>query len=468
MAIAAVVVQTVMITNWPLWVKIALSLIVAVLAVVAIDQRLASRWLKLAVRNRRPAQMPTIAGEQVGCIALPGEDVALRWEGDELVALIALHPNPFTPTIVVGGRTIHDDCVDSALVEKLLARSGPEFSADIVSAGWRVARSAASAVSGQYEQMIGTDPCPAFRRSWILVRVDPVALPMSTTFWRGGGLRGAANALVSAATRLAMGLSGAGVDARLAPNFKSYIELTGVGAVQRSWTTLRQPGSCTTVFSAPGGPDSWWSERADRTVARLRVQTGQAPRSVVALTTSRPIERDPDGWIRLRGTQFEALRGFTPVRDVHHEIPVGSAGILVGQTVPSAAAPTPAPVYVPFDGAEAALDVSDPALLLQFAFRAAAAGAGVCLPRGYEAQAAALNAPVDGYAVVHWPDPVGRTWLAGRTDVKQSVLLSVRRIVLPRGRGAAVDDEKLSFAIQPINGAEDAVLGLRSPVQSGR
>lgn len=469
LSVSALIVLAVAITNWPLWLKILLGIIVVAVALVAVDNRLFTTWIDLVIKTKRPTKMPEISSADLGCIALPGEDCAVRWEGDELVALIALHANPFTPTIVANGRTIHDDCVDSELVETLLARSGAEFSADIVSAGWRVARRSVTSVSGSYEQMIGKDPCPAFRRTWILVRVDPVTLPVSQTIWRGGGVVGAANALVAAATRLATGLSSAGVDARLARSFQMYVDLTGVGQIQQQWSTLRQPGSYTTVFSAPGGPDVWWAQPADRTVTRLRVRAGQQPRSVVALTTARPIERDPDGWVRLRGTQLDGLRGFTPVADTHHHLPVGSAGILMGQTIPTAAAPVPAPIYVPFDAAEAAVEVSSPMLLVQLAFRAAAAGASICLPPAYSAVAAALGGAVDSaYALLHWPDPAGKTWVVARAGVEQTVLWTDRRIVLPRGRGSMLGDDKLAFPIQPIDGQEEAVLGLRAGAQNGR
>ncbi|OHV03527.1 type VII secretion protein EccE [Mycobacterium talmoniae] len=449
---AGLVVVAVAVMGLPVWVKVGVGIPVVLLAVVTVNDRLASEWVALTMKNRRDGRLPQVSAAELGSVALPGEDVAVRWEGEDLVALIALHPQPFTPTIVVAGKALHDDVVDSAVVEDLLACWGPEFTADIVSAGWRVARSAPLAVYGQCEQQLGADPCPGFRRSWVVVRVCPARLPVSVTGWRGGGVVGAANALVAAATRVAEGLSKQGVDARLARSFARFDELAGVEVVSRQWSTLRGSSSYTTVYSAPGGPDQWWSVRADRTVTRLRVAPGCVPRSVVALTTVRRMDRDPKGWIRLRGNQLEALSGSTPVADRHHRVPVGSAGILVGR-----APADQSPVYVAFDAGECGLSCGDSGMFVQLVVRAAAAGAAVCLPPGFEAVAAGVGTTVDTRACIVWPGAGVRTWLV-TARAPQIIAVSPAMVVLPRGR----------IPIEAVHGREDAVLGVRAAGAASR
>ena len=441
------VVYVIAFAGWPVWGKLPLVLVICVLAVVTIDDWLASRWLMLAITNRwRRVRRPVLSATGLGCIACPGEQVAVRWEGEQLVALVGLAPRPFTPTIITAeGATLHDDCVDTQLVHDVMCQLGCEVSVDVVSAGWRVAHSAPAPVWGFYEQIQGSDPAPAFRRTWIVVRVDPYrVLPGSR--WRGEGVAAVATTVVAAATRIAEALASSGVDARPQCSFDQFDELTGADEViaEHGWSALCLRGAYTTVFSAAGGPDAWWSQRADRTVTRTRIRVGEAPRSVVALTTLRPIERDPAGWIRLRGTQLDALGGATPIIDRHRFLPIGSAGMLVGRT-----AVDDLKVYVSFDAAEAVLQVGDGLLAVHVVMRAAALGAALCLPAGLGSHAASLGAEVGDPGFFRWVGCGVRTWLGGQ-PAGHVIRFDPHRIVLPRSR----------IELAPIRAGEETVLGL--------
>ena len=63
----------------------------------------------------------------------------------------------------------------------------PGIVVDVVSAGWRVFPQCPAAVRGSYEQLQGSDPAPGFRRSWLVLRVDPHAV-VAGVRWRGGGV----------------------------------------------------------------------------------------------------------------------------------------------------------------------------------------------------------------------------------------------------------------------------------------
>ncbi|EFD64033.1 predicted protein [Mycobacterium tuberculosis EAS054] len=89
------------------------------------------------------------------------------------VAVIELIPRPFTRTVIVDGQAHTDDMLDTGLVEELLSVHCPDLEADIVSAGYRVGNTAAPDVVSLYQQVIGTDPAPANRRTWIVLRADP-------------------------------------------------------------------------------------------------------------------------------------------------------------------------------------------------------------------------------------------------------------------------------------------------------
>ncbi|MCY0610084.1 type VII secretion system ESX-1 subunit EccE1, partial [Klebsiella pneumoniae] len=116
--------------------------------------------------------------------------------------------------------------------------------------------------------------------------------------------------------------------------------------------------------------DVWWSARADHTITRVRVAPGMAPQSTVLLTTAdKP--KTPRGFARLFGGQRAALQGQHLVANRHCQLPIGSAGVLVGETV------NRCPVYMPFDDVDIALNLGDAQTFTQFVVRAAAAGAMV-------------------------------------------------------------------------------------------
>lgn len=469
-AIGGLLILAVVFSPLPLWAKIVLSLLIAAVCLVKFDGWLPSYWLGRVIATRRTPQEPVPSEAELGAIAFPGEDVATRWEGDELVALVAVTAALASPTVVVAGQALHKDVIDTRLVQESLRRSGlgPDgVCADIVSAGWRVSPTAPAPIFGWGQELLGADPAPGLRRSWIEVRVNPQQV-LARTRWRGEGLEAVCNAAVSAATRIADDQAAAGVDARPAASFELLDELTGRGeqVVEQQWSALRLEAGYTTVFAAPGGPDVWWSQRAVRTVTRTRVRVGEDPQSVVALTTLRPIERDPAGWTRLRGVQLPALRGQVPVAGEHHRLPVGSAGVLVGRTALDGAA-----VYVPFDAAEMSLLINNEDLALRMAVRACAAGAQLHLPQTMATVAAALGVPAGPQPHYRWPGSGVNTWLTPRAEVE--ITLSPLSIVLPfapHQKPKAKDEEKAkkppTLPLQAVNAREEAVIGIRLSARS--
>lgn len=447
--VGALLILAVVFSPLPLWAKIVVSLLVAAISLVSFDGWLASYWLRRAVATRIKPRVPAPSETELGAIAFPGEDVAVRWDDDELVALVAVTAATASPTVVVNGQALHNDVIDTRLVQESLRRSdlGTEgVCADVVSAGWRVSPTAPAPIFGWGQELLGADPAPALRRSWIEVRVIP-HLVLAHTRWRGQGIQAVANGLVSAATRIADEQARVGVDARPAVSFSQFDELTGRNEqiVAQQWSALQLAAGYTTVFAAPGGPDVWWSQRAIRTVTRTRVRVDQDPQSVVALTTLQPIERDPAGWTRLRGVQLPALRAQVPVAGEHHLLPVGSAGVLVGRSALDGAA-----VYVPFDAAEMSLLINNEDLALRMAVRACAAGAQLHLPQSMAAVAAALGVPAGPKPHYRWPGSGMNTWLTARTGGVE-ITLSPMMIALPSA----------PMPLQSVNAREESVIGIR-------
>lgn len=384
-------------TRFERWAVGALA-VFALSTVITFRGRNLIGWVSAAFawlwRHRRAPRMP--AEPIVGAIAMPGDHVAVRWEDGLLIALIELIPRPFTPTVVVDGKARTDDEVDTELVERLLSLHCADLSADIVSVGYRIGGIAAPTVLEQYDELVGSDPAPAHRRTWIMVRADPQRTHRSAQR-RQPGFAGQIRYLVASTTRLANLLASNGVDAMCVRGFDDFDRATVIDFKREGWSKVRGRTTFTAAYTAPGGPDVWWSAPADRTITRVLVEAGVAPRSVVLLTASTKPKR-PKGFSRVSGGQRAAVRrGSVPVTDRHHRLPIGSAGVLVGQTTRSY------PVYMPFDDVDVSVDLSDARTFTRFVVHAAASGGHVTLSPRFRGLAASIGADVGPEIKVAWP-----------------------------------------------------------------
>lgn len=397
-----------------LWVGITVAVIVAVAAVLTVRGRRFSGWIAaIFAWRRRHAVAPAPPSEPaVGATVMPGDHVAVRWEGDHLVSVIELVPRPFTPTVIVGGEAFTDDVVDTKLVEDLISAHCPDLEADIVSAGHRVGRTAPATLVALYEQVVGPYPAPANRRTWIVLRALPETTRRSA-LRREAGVAGLARYLVSSTTRIADHLASNGVDARCSRSFDDFDKATEISFERENWSLIKGRSTFTAAYSAPGGPNAWWSARADHTLTRVRVRPGAAPTATVLLTTlANPTT--PRGFSCLFGGQRAALLGQSPVTDRHHELPIGSAGVLIGETADRY------PVYMPFDDVDVSINLGDAHLFTQFVIRAAAAGALVTLGAQFSEFAGFIGARVGRTPKVAWPKAT--TYLGPHTGVGRVVL----------------------------------------------
>ncbi len=387
-------------------------------------------WL---VRRRRPLDTPSVP--VVGATVQPGDHVAVRWKGKVLVAVIELIPRPFTPTVIVDGKAHTDDVVDTHLVEQLLSVHCPDLEADIVSAGYRVGNSAPAEVVSLYEQLIGSDPAPAHRRTWIIVRADPRRTRKSAGR-RDAGVAGLARYLVASTTRIADELARHGVDAVCGRSFDDFDRAIDIGFEREKWSMIQGRNSFTVAYTAAGGPDVWWSAPADHTITRVRVAPGAAPQSAVLLTT--PDKRKKRrGFSRVSGGQRAALQAQILVPDRHHQLPIGSAGVLVGETA------SHYPVYLPFDDVDASVNPGDARVFTQLVLRAAAAGGTVTLGPRFREFAELVGAHVGSEAKVAWPNA---TSYLGRHPGVERVALRHNAVSTPRHR---------QLPIRPISPPEE-------------
>ncbi|BBX75577.1 type VII secretion protein EccE [Mycobacterium shinjukuense] len=407
------------------WVGIAIVALGAVVVFVTLFGRRVTGWLATVYvwlrRRRKPIEIPS--EPVVGATVKPGDHVAVRWRREQMIAVIELKPRPFTPTVIVDGQAHTDDVLDTRLLEELLAVHCPDLEADVVSAGYRVGKTAAPEVVSLYQRVIGADPAPANRRTWIMLRADPERAQRSARR-RDTGVAGLARYLVASATRIADGLASNGVDAVCGRSFDDYDHATDIGFVREKWSMIIGRDAYTAAYTAPGGPDLWWSVRADHTVTRVRIAPGTPPQATVLLTTvNKP--KTPRGFSRLYGGQRPALIGQDLVPNRHCHLPIGSAGVLVGETVHRC------PVYLPFDDVDVSIQLGDAQTFTQFVVRAAAAGGVVTVGPQFEQFARLIGAHVGPVAKVAWPHAT--TYLGPHQGVDR-VLLRHNLIGTPRHR----------------------------------
>ena len=408
-----------------MWVGITISVLTALIAIVTVRGRRLTGWVAALFSWRRSYRStpPAPSEPAVGATVMPGDHVAVRWQGDHLMSVIELVPRPFTPTVVVNGQSFTDDVLDTAVVEKLILAHCPELEADVVAAGYRVGKTAPASLVALYEQVVGPYPAPASRRTWIVLRADP-ELTRKPAQRRDSGVAGLARYLVASATRLADQLASNGVDARPSHSFDDFDRATEVSFERETWSAIKGRSTFTAAYSAPGGPDAWWSARADHTITRMRIRPGTVPTTTVLLTTlANP--STPRGFSCLFGGQRAALQGISPVTDQHYELPIGSAGILIGETADRY------PVYMPFDDVDASINLGNARLFTQFVVRSAAAGAVVTLGPQFGEFAGFVNGRIGHEAKLSWPNAT--TYLSPHPGVGR-VILRDNFIDTPRHR----------------------------------
>ena len=397
-----------------LWIGVTLAVIIALAAVLTVRGRRLTGWIAVLFawrrRHRQEPDVPSVPA--VGATVMPGDHVAVRWHGEQLISVIELIPRPFTPTVIVNGEAFTDDVVDTRLVEELVAAHCPDLEADVVSAGYRVGKTAPASLVALYEQVVGPYPAPANRRTWIVLRADPDQTRKSA-LRRESGVAGLARYLVASTTRIADHLASNGIDARCARSFDDFDRSTEISFEREMWSAIKGRSTFTAAYNAPGGPDVWWSARADHTITRVRIQPGTAPTTTVLLTTlANPAT--PRGFSCLFGGQRAALQGESPVTDRHYELPIGSAGVLVGETADRY------PVYMPFDDVDVSINLGDARLFTQFVVRSAASGAVVTLGPQFREFAGFINGRIGQVAKVAWPNST--TYLGPHPGIGRVVL----------------------------------------------
>lgn len=407
-----------------MWFGVGAAALVLVVSTVSYRGRRLFGWIATMFgwlwRGRKPLESPSRSS--LGTMLKPGIDVAVRWQGDVLVAAIEVIPRPFSPTIIVDGKARTDDVIDTQVLTDLLAAHCPDLEADVVSSGYRLGGSAPEYVTKVYGRAVGSDPAPARRRTWIVLRADP-SRAVTSAARRGEGTAGLGQYLVSSTTRIADRLAGLGVDAVCAQSFEAFDRATEISFKREGWSKVHGDKVSTVAYRARGGPDTWWSANADRTITRVRLAPGGKPRAVVLLTYRGKAKR-PRGFSRVSGAQRAAITGSWLAPEQHHRLPIGSAGVLTGLTARGHR------LYMPLDDVDVSIDVGrQPEALMSFASRAAAAGGIVTLEPHFERLAELIGAHLGPKAKVSWP---GATTYFDPHPGAEQVRLQPNEISTPR------------------------------------
>lgn len=377
---------------------------------------------------------------------MPGEFKAgIRFEGDMIVTMVELLPQPQTPTVLADGQAVTVDNVPLVDVAECLWQYDINVAGiDVVSSGRRI--SPGSAYAGLYDQVIGVKSAVTARRTWLVLRYsfDPLNDAVRN---RGGGPEGAVKAALAATRRAARRLRDSNCAAVVADpaSFQAAHAALGAGLtvdgtrVER--TTLATGNEYVTTFRVH--PDdvtnenlgSWWAFRSINTTVITRLTPGARrgrihTRTWVRYTTSTRIERNDrlPGLIRQYGDQAEALTATLPlgrqsfdaeqrmvcarrsklaVEDLAGlKYPVGPSGQLIGST------PTGHPLLLPLaePGMVTRVHVNAPLWVAQqMVLRAMAGGATVRV---------ASTRPEQWWPLIRRLEGQRRLWLAQENVAK--------------------------------------------------
>ena len=86
-----------------MWLGVTLAVLISIAAVLTVRGRRFAGWVMAIYswRRRHRVVPDTPSAPAVGSTVMPGDHVAVRWQGDYLQSVIELVPRPFTPTVIV-------------------------------------------------------------------------------------------------------------------------------------------------------------------------------------------------------------------------------------------------------------------------------------------------------------------------------------------------------------------------------
>lgn len=286
-----------------------------------------SMALRLNRRHRRNLQI-----EPVFDVPLPdGGTFGMRWDGETLVTMMRIEPRPRALTFVRPGAIDTDQVVPLDAVADCLEQFDITLdSIDVVSSGARV--SGYGDVARTYEQVLGPLPATAFRTVWIILRLNPLAVPEAVGR-RGGGPTGALRSAIIATRRVAnrLGEFGHRVSVLSAAEVTSAMSMLNAGSrpdeMEESLSELTTPGRVVLTSFELNGTDltsealsDLWTVPSLSTTLAIRLRRNGSPekplslRTIVRYSTAGSFAQPPLRTLNsLNGQQFSALAASLPI-----------------------------------------------------------------------------------------------------------------------------------------------------------
>lgn len=353
-----VVITSVLAGSAALWVSIVLAALVVVVLVLTWRQE---HVLTLAVRRWRRAQKELLAVAEAADHAArwPAVAAAVRGEGDELIAVVAVDGRSHTPSVLDHNRVQSPATLPIGVVADALRQFDVTLSGiDVLSVGRRRAPNQHHPYAATYSRKVGDHGAMGTRRTVCVLRmnshdnVDAIACRESV-----------AATLTACAQRLAVELTAQHCPARVVDSAElADIDAmlgAGVGHPARpGWGGVHHDGgSVTTYWVSPQDIstqtlDRIWVPDCDYTTTALQLRPGPGQSTEVGMlvryATGGPLREPPVlGLNPLSGRHDLGVRASladapTPVLRVPHRAlasdedlraPIGATGVIVGSTM---------------------------------------------------------------------------------------------------------------------------------------
>lgn len=333
-----VVAALVLLIPWPSWyVAAAVSALVLLLSVVSYTGATVAGWLRRVARYQwfrrsTSARIHRARIDEAHDAELPGIGrIGVRWDGEHVVTILALHGRPYAPTVLApdGAKTV--DMVPLHLIGDLMRQfGGLELAAvDVVSAG---KRASSAQYSATYDEIVADRPAVALRQTFVVLRLRPLAC-LSAMAYRKSVQEAAAAA--TERIRQAIVLTGCRALALTADEFDdATVALAGgilspegdLGEVVEHWDHVEAPGGYVTCYRIAGKDlntelvNDIWAIQSTLTVLTVRVEVNGAGEVLLSglarFHSVAPWPHPPQPELQpVHGQAFDALVSSLPLGD---------------------------------------------------------------------------------------------------------------------------------------------------------
>lgn len=360
-----------LVVMWPAWwVALIVGLLILVVATLTYGGATAAGWVARLVRfvwyrRSASARQRRAAVPEPFTVDLSGiGSVGMRWDGQYVITMIALHGRAYSPTVLIPAGAKTEDMVPIDQVAGLLRQfGGLELAAvDVVSAGRRTSSARYAAI---YDEIIGDRPAVGLRQTWLVLRLCPQVC-LDAMAYRGDAAAAAAAAterIRQAVLRTGCRATTCTADQMTAATrdlIGSRHDAVGggeLGAFRESWSQVEGGGDYVTTYRLAGRDlttetiNDLWAVRSDLTVLTVRIAATGAGAvtagAVVRFHTAQQLTHPPLLSLQsVAGQAYSALLASLPLGNRslamqtsarrldpgQLEIPLGPAGFMLGTT----------------------------------------------------------------------------------------------------------------------------------------